>query len=40
MVIALALIGLIALALMRLGVITPEPVGAEADALGPVGVRG
>jgi uncharacterized protein len=40
MVCALALIGLIALGFKRVGVITPEPAGAEADALGPVGVRG
>jgi len=39
MVSALALIGLIALALKRVGVITPEPAGTEADAFGPVAAR-
>jgi membrane protease YdiL (CAAX protease family) len=40
MVCALGVIWLIAQALKRVGVITPEPVGAEADGLEPVGVRG
>jgi membrane protease YdiL (CAAX protease family) len=35
---ALALIGLVALVLMRTGVISPEPAGAEAEPLRPVGV--
>ena len=39
MVSALALIGVIALALKRVGVITPEPAGTEADAFGPVAAR-
>jgi uncharacterized protein len=40
MVSALALIALIALALIRVGVISPEPAGAEAEAVRPVGARG
>jgi uncharacterized protein len=40
MVSALGLIWLIALALKRVGVISPEPAGAEAEALRPVGARG